>query len=481
MLSNQDHEILPPIGSSTGSLASLAGSLPSLDAAASPPLAEQERPLLRSSAATTAAATPAGETLPLLPSKEKDASVASGTINLANTILGAGMLALPYGFAQLGYVLGCMLLLLFGAMSFFSLSLLARLAEWINNLEYTITGDRKSLASSSYGACARRLYPWATEVLDIAVTLKLIGVMVSYLIIVSDIAADVFVYLAPMSSELLHPPQFWLVVIVSCLTPLCFFQRLDSQRFASSIALTSVIGIVVMILTFPMWGHPEHVSGIVPFRISTRIFNVLPLFIFAFCCHQNMFSVANEYSPERRTRKSNLTIILSAASSYPVYLSVAIAGYLTIGPDVNSNVLNSYPDSIVLTIAKLSLLVLIAFAFPIQFHPARLHLDHLLFSKKSPSWHPFARHISLTIFLLLLTFSISYFVRNLSLVLGLVGSTGSTLMVYVLPGIFYFKAFAHRTFKEDKKRIASVFLVVLGCLIIVFSTSIQIITAISGK
>jgi sodium-coupled neutral amino acid transporter 11 len=39
-----------------------------------------------------------------------NASIGSSVINLANTIIGAGMLGLPYAFAQSGYIFGLFLL-----------------------------------------------------------------------------------------------------------------------------------------------------------------------------------------------------------------------------------------------------------------------------------------------------------------------------------------------------------------------------------
>ena len=43
---------------------------------------------------------------------ERHASVLSGISNLTNTIIGAGMLALPYAFATMGWLLGSVLLIL---------------------------------------------------------------------------------------------------------------------------------------------------------------------------------------------------------------------------------------------------------------------------------------------------------------------------------------------------------------------------------
>ena len=57
------------------------------------------------------------------------ASMLSGVFNLSNTILGAGMLGLPHAFALCGYVIGNVLLVVFGCLAVISLHLLSEAAD----------------------------------------------------------------------------------------------------------------------------------------------------------------------------------------------------------------------------------------------------------------------------------------------------------------------------------------------------------------
>jgi len=52
-------------------------------------------------------------------------SLKSSIVNLTNTIVGGGVLALPYAFASCGFALGSLLLVVFGAASCFGLHLLS--------------------------------------------------------------------------------------------------------------------------------------------------------------------------------------------------------------------------------------------------------------------------------------------------------------------------------------------------------------------
>lgn len=118
-------------------------------------------------------------------------------------------------------------------------------------------------------------------------------------------------------------------------------------------------------------------------------------------------------------------------------------------------------------IARIALLIVMALSYPIQFHPGRVYLDGLLFAGKPADWHPDARHSGVSAAIIFITFTLAFFVRDLELVLSLVGATGSTLMVYILPGLFYWVAFRNRTVREDKFRAVALFFLVLGCCIVV--------------
>ena len=77
------------------------------------------------------------------------ASLASCISNLANTILGAGMLGLPHAFAMAGFIPGTLMLILFGGFSSLGLYLLAQAADrerWHFNKRITETpiGSREA-------------------------------------------------------------------------------------------------------------------------------------------------------------------------------------------------------------------------------------------------------------------------------------------------------------------------------------------------
>jgi hypothetical protein len=106
---------------------------------------------------------------------DEDANVTgtlfSSTVNLANTILGSGMLAMPFVFANLGIAQGMVLLTITAILSVFGLGLLTQMANTLNSRDV------------SFNAICMTAYPAAAAVMDFAIALLCFGAGVSYHII----------------------------------------------------------------------------------------------------------------------------------------------------------------------------------------------------------------------------------------------------------------------------------------------------------
>jgi len=181
-----------------------------------------------------------------------------------------------------------------------------------------------------------------------------------------------------------------------------------------------------------------------------------------------MFSILNEIKINSPGRIAGV-IGSSIGSAASVYILVAITGYLTFGSDVVGNIVSMYPPSVASTIAKAAIVVLVTFSIPLQVHPCRASLDAILkwrpqgsagtLSRSSsprpllgagvnpahrgdhgpgapmPEW----RFALLTTSILVLSYITALSVSSLDRVLAYVGSTGSTSISFILPGLFYYK------------------------------------------
>lgn len=107
------------------------------------------------------------------------ASFASSVINLVNTIVGAGVLAMPSALSNMGVLLGCLVIVWSGLTAGFGLYLQTRCAKYL---------DR---GSASFFALSQITYPNAAVIFDSAIAIKCFGVGISYLIIIGDLMPGV--------------------------------------------------------------------------------------------------------------------------------------------------------------------------------------------------------------------------------------------------------------------------------------------------
>lgn len=178
-----------------------------------------------------------------------------------------------------------------------------------------------------------------------------------------------------------------------------------------------------------------------------------------------MFSVLNEISNNSHFRTTSV-VFASIGSSAATYILVAITGYLSFGDKVGGNIVGMYPPGLWATIGRGAIVMLVMFSYPLQCHPCRASVDAVLNWKPktlsnsnnnnregSPHLHPLLgprgtrapepmseiRFSIITTTILVLSYIVAMTVSSLEAVLAYVGSTGSTSISFILPGLFYYK------------------------------------------
>ncbi|ERF69178.1 hypothetical protein EPUS_01135 [Endocarpon pusillum Z07020] len=385
------------------------------------------------------------------------ASWISSVVNLLNTILGAGLLAMPLAMSHMGILLGTIVILWAGLTAAFGLYLQTRCAQYLER------------GSASFFALSQLTYPNAAVVFDAAIAIKCFGVGVSYLIIIGDLMPGVI----DISG---------LIVI-----PLSFLRRLDSLKYTSVIALIS-IGYLVILVVYHFCAGDTLRQDRTPIRVirwagPIPTLSSFPVIVFAYTCHQNMFSVLNEIGNNSHFRTSSVAIV-SNGTAAAIYVLVAITGYLSFGNDIGGNIVAQYLPSVSATIGRAAIVVLVLFSYPLQVHPCRASVDAVLkwrpksllrssgpssLDSSPPRSTPLlltgrkrndgslseTRFAAITTAIIILSFIVAMTVNSLEAVLAYVGSTGSTSISFILPGLFYYKissldsALHQRLLKEE--------------------------------
>ena len=170
-----------------------------------------------------------------------------------------------------------------------------------------------------------------------------------------------------------------------------------------------------------------------------------------------MFSILNEIGNNSHFR-TNGVVFASIGTAAFLYILVAITGYLSFGNAVGGNIVAQYAPSIASTIGKAAIVVLVMFSYPLQVHPCRASVDAVLKWRPtrrndSPSGSPARSNITktrndvmgetrfaaITTAIIILSYIVAMTVSSLEKVLAYVGSTGSTSISFILPGLFYYK------------------------------------------
>ncbi|KAL3470985.1 transmembrane amino acid transporter protein-domain-containing protein [Aspergillus californicus] len=400
------------------------------------------------------------------------ASWISCVINLVNTIVGAGVLAMPLAISHMGIVLGVFVILWSGIMAGFGLYLQSRCAQYLEK------------GSASFFALSQITYPNAAVIFDAAIAIKCFGVGVSYLIIIGDLMPGVvqgFIGGDP-AYDFLVDRHFWVTAFMLIIIPLSYLRRLDSLKYTSIAALVSMGYLVILVVYHFIKGDTKADRG--PIRVihwagAVPTLSSFPVIVFAFTCHQNMFSILNEIKSSSHFR-TTAVVFASIGSSATTYILVAITGYLSFGNSVGGNIVGMYSPGLWATIGKTAIVILVMFSYPLQCHPCRASVDAVLRWRPKPtvsanenSPHRQAllpggprgsrapepmsdlRFSVITTSILILSYIVAMTVSSLEAVLAYVGSTGSTSISFILPGIFYYKISApdspahQRLMKED--------------------------------
>ncbi|KAI0064000.1 hypothetical protein BV25DRAFT_1801277 [Artomyces pyxidatus] len=418
--------------------------------------------------------------------REGHATLTSSVSNLANTIIGSGMLTFPLALASAGIIPGVITCLFSGSVAAFGLYLLSACAR------------KAPHRRASFFAVANLTFPRAAVFFDAAIAIKCFGVSISYLIIIKSLLPNVVASLYhDLTSPDTNPPAWaldgrnWITLLMVILVPLAFLRHLDSLRHTSYVALFSVgyLLVIVIVCYFRPLAGSTPAGEIHLIKFTPNFVSTFPIQVFAFTCAQNLFPIFNEVKTNSQ-RRMNIVIGTSIGSATLTYEIIAVFGYLTFGSRVGANIIAMYPStSLFIAVGQLAIAILVLFSYPLQVHPCRNCLDKVFhFGEPTGSVkrvteeedaeglddeHAHAdmsplKHTILTSAIIASGFTIAYFVDDLKMVLSFVGSTGSTTISFILPGLFYWKMTRNDPSASKLLNRAALALAAYGAFILVF-------------
>jgi len=363
--------------------------------------------------------------------EDRSASVFGCIFNMLATILGSGLLALPYAMAGCGVWLGIfvfIIIMILSTISFVTLSMAVQV--------YTANCEFKTLALDS-------LPKQLNWIVDFCVFINCFGCGSGFLVVMSTLMPEVIQSLSPHAIWWVVDRRLWCLFFAGCAFPLTLPKNLDALKFTSFLVVIFVL-FALGVMTYyavepPKYDHPF--TPVVYYGFPNDVIEFLKVFaiiVNAFASSQNVPCIVNTLVNPTQKR---LRFIFTTATGIclVVYVGAAYTGYVTFGTMVDSDVLRSYPSGLIpVNIARFAITLALVGSYPVQLHPARNSMSMLLFGVPASKLKAI-KYLAVTIGVWGTTVLVALSTDDLGTVATFIGALAGVPLTFIYPNWFWIK------------------------------------------
>ncbi|KAF2864115.1 hypothetical protein K470DRAFT_209307 [Piedraia hortae CBS 480.64] len=374
----------------------------------------------------------------LLESARPKSGLKSAFMNMANSIIGAGIIGQPYAFKQAGLLSGVVLLIL-----------LTITVDW--TIRLIVTNSKLSGANSFQATMEHCFGKSGLITISIAQWAFAFGGMVAFCIVIGDTIPHVLAAMFPMLEDmsvlwLLTDRRAIIVLFVLGISyPLSLYRDIAMLAKASTLALVSMLIILMtVVVEGPM--QPADARGQVQgsLVINPGIFHAVGVISFAFVCHHNSLLIYGSLRTPTMDRFARVTHY-STAISMMACMAMALAGFLSFGDLTQGNVLNNFPrNNLLVNVARLCFGLNMLTTLPLECFVCREVMTEYYFPGEA--YNP-NRHLIFTTSLVLAAMTMALLTCDLGVVFELVGATSACALAYILPPLCFVKLTKRRTWE----------------------------------
>ena len=316
--------------------------------------------------------------------EQRKSSRSIAVFSLLNTILGGGILSLPYAFMKSGALIGIFFMTSSVFISTFSLQLLCKCARKTGSRTYSDV-MRKTMGVNT------------PEVVDVLMFLLLKLVLIAFCVLVKSISGDLAEYIFLLPDQVLGNPsrnKITTCIFTFFVLPLMTLEDLYALRYASYVGMASVC-LLTAVLVFKASQVPSEAlttEGRLYPAVPEDLLTAVPIMLIAFLCQFNaveIFCVLKEPTKEAVDSVMRVTITFSGC----VFAIFGIAGYVLAFDACSDNILNNFsPRDPSLVVARSGLVFTLICQLPMVGIPCRNltilvygHLKRLLQNRRSRS------------------------------------------------------------------------------------------------
>ncbi|GMH98572.1 hypothetical protein TrST_g7065 [Triparma strigata] len=358
----------------------------------------------------------------------KKAGMPYAVANFLNSIVGAGIIGIPFALKECGLVAGLLLLTWVGYLTSQSVQMIVEMGRDLNVMDY------EKLAEKIFG---RKGY----TTISIFMLILAFGAMVAYCVVIGDIVPEILGITRTATSRALS--------IILCsggvMLPLSLLKNMSNLAFTSFISCAADIVLVFIIMfcspiseTVAEAGGFFAVLGSSILRPGT-IFSGLGAMSFAFVCHHSSFIVSESLRDSTTERWAMVTNI-SVGMAYTMCLFLGLFGYLGFLADTEGNILKSFVGEVgggILTSGRVMLALTMFFTYPMESFVARHSVVCLIWGEEAAADIQRGRRMMVTVCLYLAALLLSLVLPDLGIVLELTGAISGSFLAYILPSSMY--------------------------------------------
>ncbi|KAG0603923.1 hypothetical protein M758_10G130800 [Ceratodon purpureus] len=391
------------------------------------------------------------------------ATVARTAGNIFISIVGAGVLGLPYTFRMSGWAVAASSVVGAACLTYYCMLLLVKCKDSIakgGGIRVHTYGD---LGQMAYGATGRMT-------VDTLICISQIGCCVSYLIFLGQNVSSVVTGVTTRSSDFI----FIMIVFQILLATVRSLASLAPFSIFADVCNIAAMALVIKDDLRSPKGfqelHPYTTLAAIPFAVGVAIY-----------CFEGFGMTLTLEASMKRPEKFPRILALSFTGITGLYLLFGFIGYLAFGDDTQDIITLNLPQDLTTQLVKVGLCIGLFFTYPVMMYPV-----HDIFEGKllHSSW--FQKNVlpSSKLYALLLnavrgasvlaTAILAVSVPGFGIFISLVGGTVCALLAFVLPSLFHMQLCGASASRQSV--VVDVVLILCGVLFAAYSTYVGFAT-----
>lgn len=359
--------------------------------------------------------------------REQGSSMPYTSFNYINSIIGSGIIGMPYALRQAGFWFGLILMLVVAGVTDYSLVLMVRGGRIAGSNSY------QDLVEAAFGRPGFYILSFMQFVYPFIA-------MISYNVIIGDTTTKVLLRITNLSPNSILGNRNFIVALATLLVtlPLSLYKQMAKLAKISFVSLVFIVFIMVAILvrvgtlgpTIPPTEDAYNFA-------NTGITQAIGIMTFAFMCHHNTFLIYGSLSNPTEDRWNKVTHI-SIFTALITSIVFGVAGYVTFTGLSQGDVLENYClEDDLMNVARFLFGVTIMLTYPLECFVTREVVDNLTSANQKPQ--PQLRHFIVTVIIVVLTVFVSMATDCLGIVLELNGVLAAVPLAYIMPALCYLK------------------------------------------